>query len=1136
MNHGERFNPFPGPQPYRAADRHLFLGREQVTQRLVNRILARPYLTLFGPSGAGKSSLMQAAVIPQLRQRHGFRTVWVETWHADETPLERLVKAMFAGLELGDVPQELSSHDALDEALRLAERYSDRPILIYLDQLEKLLLPTRPPGEADELFESLGELARMPLRGLQLVLAMREDYLGRFRDRVRGQQSLQDPGFRLGPLTVKEMARVACRLAAAGEPSQQWSEKEMQALMLEVRTPGHSPTQEAEIQAAFAQIVCRALWEERAASGGVGKAVNAEPILHRYLQATLDELGPLRADAVRLLEEQLVAQDGSRTLLTEREARGVLGEAAADQVLASLERAAVLRSEEHQGSRYFELGHDWLANKVLELKREREAWRKRQKERADRRKLRIVALMTSGVAVLLLVLLSLVLRAKHEAKVQAGRASDLSMMAGAREQLELGQPAMATRLLLEVEHPEKWEDWTALAQEALDANFLELTLPGSGLPLNVAAYSPDGQRIVTAADDGSVRLWSADGSGQPLHLGSHEESVQSASFSRDGQRIITTSRDGAVRVWWVDVDGSPQYILFKADTCEVRSAAFSTDGKRIILTCRDKTVRVWKADGSEELLVLPEHERGLTSAAFSTDGKRIVTTSWDKTAWVWQTDDLRQRHPLNGHEGPVLSAAFSPNGEQLVTASRDGTARVWWADGSGQLAVLKGHQAPVRSAAFSPDGQRIVTASDDGTVRVWRTDGAMESVVLQGHEGPVRSAEFHRDGQHIVTASWDGTARVWRVDKLEQPLVLRDHTDAVTSAAFSPDGRFIATASRDGSVRVWKSDGSGPPRERKEHKPHKEPITSIAFSPDGQRIVTASRDKTARVWRTDGKGESLPLKHTAAVTSAAFSPDGHRIVTTSWDKPAQVWGADGSGPLFELKGHKGHEGRVTSAAFSPDGKTILTADSKGSVRKWEVADQGRTSSEVAKHKSSVTSVAYSSIGQLILTSANDGTASVRRADGSGKPVVFKGHKGPVYFAAFSPDAQFIVTAGNDTTVRVWRANDPTQFNVLEGHEGPVQSATFSPEGDEIITASWDKTARIWEFPSSKPQDIKDLKQRLEQDNKECLSADLRQRYLDEKERKAEKRYKRCEQDHKRDPNQTWVSRSESRTAGSPKRI
>ncbi|HZI05272.1 MAG TPA: AAA family ATPase, partial [Archangium sp.] len=182
MNRGEHFNPFPGPQPYREGDRHRFFGREDMTRGLLNRILAHPCVTFFGPSGAGKSSLMQASVIPLLQELHGFRVVRIDAWRASgQAPLEQLVGAMFADLGLGEVPTELSPREALDEAVRLAERYSARPILIYLDQLEQLLYPSRSPEGTDELFEGLGALARKPLRGLQLVLSLREDYLGRFR-------------------------------------------------------------------------------------------------------------------------------------------------------------------------------------------------------------------------------------------------------------------------------------------------------------------------------------------------------------------------------------------------------------------------------------------------------------------------------------------------------------------------------------------------------------------------------------------------------------------------------------------------------------------------------------------------------------------------------------------------------------------------------------------------------------------------------------------------------------------------------------------------------------------------------------------------------------------------------------------
>ena len=63
-----------------------------------------------------------------------------------------------------------------------------------------------------------------------------------------------------------------------------------------------------------------------------------------------------------------------------------------------------------------------------------------------------------------------------------------------------------------------------------------------------AVFSPDGQRILTASDDKTARVWNA-ASGQLLAtLQGHTESVKSAVFSPDGQRIVTASYDKTARV------------------------------------------------------------------------------------------------------------------------------------------------------------------------------------------------------------------------------------------------------------------------------------------------------------------------------------------------------------------------------------------------------------------------------------------------------------------------------------------------------------------------------------------------------------------------------------------------------------
>jgi len=64
-------------------------------------------------------------------------------------------------------------------------------------------------------------------------------------------------------------------------------------------------------------------------------------------------------------------------------------------------------------------------------------------------------------------------------------------------------------------------------------------------------FSPDGQRIVTASDDATARVWDASSGQLRATLRGHTSAVSSAVFSPDGQRIVTASNDNAARVFHV---------------------------------------------------------------------------------------------------------------------------------------------------------------------------------------------------------------------------------------------------------------------------------------------------------------------------------------------------------------------------------------------------------------------------------------------------------------------------------------------------------------------------------------------------------------------------------------------------------
>jgi WD40 repeat protein len=238
----------------------------------------------------------------------------------------------------------------------------------------------------------------------------------------------------------------------------------------------------------------------------------------------------------------------------------------------------------------------------------------------------------------------------------------------------------------------------------------------------------------------------------------HESAVTSAQFTPDGQRVVTASADKTVRMWDAATGQQIGEPMKHGDS--VSSAQFSPDGQRVVTASDDKTAKLWDAATGKQIGEPLKHEDGISSAQFSPDSQQVVTGSWDKTARLWDAATGQQIGEPMKHEGVVTSAQFSPDGQRVVTASLDNTARLWDALSGKPIGEPMKHDDDVSSAQFSPDGQRVVTASVDKTVRLW--DAATGKSVGEPlkHQGAVSSARFSPSSQQVATVSGD-TVRVW---------------------------------------------------------------------------------------------------------------------------------------------------------------------------------------------------------------------------------------------------------------------------------------------------------------------------------------------------------------------------------------
>jgi WD40 repeat protein len=280
----------------------------------------------------------------------------------------------------------------------------------------------------------------------------------------------------------------------------------------------------------------------------------------------------------------------------------------------------------------------------------------------------------------------------------------------------------------------------------------------------VGLHFLDADRLLTVSQTGGLRVCDVRRlvmlKNTSLKVGGSKTLVVRTAVSPDGNRLLVSAKDGSMTLWVLGESGpTTQEATFPADPNT--PFRITPDGRHIVWVS-DCRIHLTPVGGSVPV-TLQRHRDRVTGLAVSPDGGTVV--SLDNSGGIIAYDLVQNRIAQEGNwrVGGIVEMAFSPDGKRLMIA--DQASHIYLCD-SGRLGVepyvFSWCTHPLVRTAYSPDGGYIANVCGDGRTYLFTAEGKRVEC-LQGNERPLSGMTWRPDSRQVVTGGQDGFVLVWPV-------------------------------------------------------------------------------------------------------------------------------------------------------------------------------------------------------------------------------------------------------------------------------------------------------------------------------------------------------------------------------------
>ncbi len=627
-----------------------------------------------------------------------------------------------------------------------------------------------------------------------------------------------------------------------------------------------------------------------------------------------------------------------------------------------------------------------------------------------------------------------------------------------------------------------------------------LVQKGHASRISALAIRADGQSMVTASEDSTIRIWNPSSPDRALLrvLPEFLNGVTAMALSPDGRYVAGGDGMGEVIAWdLAGIDPRPIVLngpkphdnLIKAMSflpedpahrgpASTRFVTIGQDDRCVVWDLNGRELTAWPAPMSRvRNLLLASATRPGGSASFVVIGDDGSLRSFDRSARA-----TRPSIPVPGKRPTALQ--LDPEGKWAAVGLEDGRVKVFDLETRKVLLDLEPLDGPVSSLKIGPG--KLLAVGSEGSVALVSIDDPKGLTRLEAGNSPVESIEFSSDGGWLAACTRLGDLLAWKLEAGKAPIAMKLDRSGGGLAEFACLGfgpssvsPILVAGENDGGIRRWDLKG---PKELPRLGPHRGKVRQVGATADGRRLLQITEEGIAQVWDLrEGRNVRTLAGRWA---SGAFLPDGRLalarhpnqgggLVVVDSTEGRPVAGVNLARPARD----PGDYGRVIA---SRDGRQVAASAASGRdelVQVWDLANSS-VRTIASPHNRPITSIDFSSDGRTLLTAGEDGLVKLWNLDALGEiKATIAELKAPridsISAASLSKDGPWRIIAAGLTSsdeprafcweLRPGGSPSKARFVSLGPTPAKMLAATVLAGGRFVALGGRDRRLLIWEL-------------------------------------------------------------------------